>query len=34
MSDTPNKMELRMMKLSAAELVMARRVAFIVSDDN
>ena len=33
MSDTPKKIEFMIMKLSAAELVMASRVAFIVSDD-
>jgi hypothetical protein len=34
MSETPKKIEFMMMKLSAAEFVMASRVAFMESDDN
>jgi hypothetical protein len=33
-SDTAKKIEFMMMKLSAAELVMASRVAFIESDES
>jgi hypothetical protein len=33
-SETPKKIEFIMIKLSAAELVIAKRVAFIVSDEN
>ena len=34
MSETPKKIEFMMMNDSAAELVMANKVAFIDSDDN
>lgn len=34
MSDTPKKIEFKMMKLSAAELVIASKVAFIESDES
>jgi hypothetical protein len=33
-SETPKNIEFIMIKLSAAELVIAKRVAFIVSDEN
>lgn len=33
MSDTPKNIEFIMMKLSAAEFVMANNVAFIVSEE-
>lgn len=33
-SETPKKIEFIMIKLSAAELVIANRVAFIESDEN
>jgi hypothetical protein len=33
-SETPKKIEFKIIKLSAAELVIAKRVAFKVSDDN
>jgi hypothetical protein len=34
MSETPKKMEFKMIKDSAAELVIAKRVAFIESEES